>query len=85
MLSKTAFKKKAITYNKDFITFEMPVDFVELSDNYSGIDFINELVEEFVDDGFKLQGMSYKPLRVEGDFIIVEVCANCTDWENDDE
>lgn len=66
--------------NGQRIRFNMPVDFDQLTSNRMGIELLNEMVDEFVEDGYLLQDLVYTPTKMDGETIYVEVDALATDW-----
>ena len=67
------------------IVFTMPVDSMELFENSDGIEFLNNQVDEFVEDGYKFQGLSYEPIGVDATSIIIQVTADGTDFLEEEE
>jgi len=66
--------------NGQRIRFNMPVDFDQLTSNRMGIELLNEMVDEFVEDGYLLQDLVYTPTKMDGETLYVEVDALATDW-----
>ena len=64
------------------IRFNMPVEFDELTSNRMGIELLNAMVDEFVEDGYLLQDLVYTPTKMVGETIYVEVDAMATAWIN---
>jgi hypothetical protein len=62
------------------IIFTMPVEFDELTSNRMGIELLNAMVDEFVEDGYLLQDLVYTPVEMRGETIYIEVDALATDW-----
>jgi len=70
--------------NEDNVKFSMPVDCTDLIYNTEGVNFLNNCVDEFVEDGYLLEDLSYKPLFLESDgTIIFEVNAQAQEFLND--
>lgn len=81
MLTKKELKDNAVIEN-DTIVFALPVAFSEFVHNCSGIEMLNDMVGEFVENGYMLEGMSYTPIAIADDNrIIIQVTANCVDWD----
>jgi hypothetical protein len=68
-------------------TFKMPVGLDDLTE-CGGVDGLNNLMDEFFWDKYGeeclLGGISYKPVAVEGDKIIIEVHAETVEEEDED-
>ena len=62
------------------IIFTMPVEFNELTSNRMGIELLNAMVDEFVEDGYLLQDLVYTPVEMRGETIYIEVDALANDW-----
>jgi hypothetical protein len=62
------------------IVFTMPVEFDELTSNRMGIELLNAMVDEFVEDGYLLQDLVYTPIEMRKQTVYVEVDALATDW-----
>jgi hypothetical protein len=45
-----------------------------------GIELLNAMVDEFVEDGYLLQDLVYTPVEMRGETIYIEVDALATDW-----
>ena len=85
-MNRKQFDKIAKFDADGWVEFDMPVDFDALLDNDSGIEGINEMVDEFVDRGHLLMDLSYKPVRVEKGNIVIHVTADANEFldkEND--
>lgn len=65
-----------------YIRFEMAVDFVNLC-WANGMEFMNDEVADFVDDGHLLSDLSFDALRVESGDIIVQVTACAKEWNEE--
>ena len=80
MLSKEEFIRDFADFNEDktVVSFNMPVNFDELADNRDGINFLNDRVDDMIEKGFELENLSYLPLSLSGETIIVQVTADCT-------
>ena len=72
MLSKEEFKSLVIISNKNYVTFDIAVAFSEIIKS-QGIDYLNNLVENFVEDGYMIEDLSYEVTKVEGSNMIIEV------------
>ena len=76
--------KEFATIEDNTIRFRMAVDFNDLKYNDKGIAFLNELVDDFVDDGHKLMDLSYSLDGVDGDNLFILVEADCSEfWEDE--
>jgi hypothetical protein len=62
------------------IFFNMPVEFDHLIGNRMGVEYMNNMVDEFVEDGHMLEDICFNPIKLEGDTIIVQVDALATRW-----
>lgn len=62
------------------IRFLMPVEFDELVSNRGGIALLNDMVDQFVKDGYLLEDLNYTPVKMEKDTIFVEVDAYAAEW-----
>lgn len=62
------------------IFFNMPVEFDHLISNRNGVEYMNNMVDEFVEDGHLLEDIYFDPIKLEGDTIIVQVDALATRW-----
>jgi hypothetical protein len=71
------FLKDVAVIDEEVITFNMIVDFDSL---LQGIQHLNELVDDFVVDGYLLTDLSYRPLDVANNDILVEVTCNGEDF-----
>jgi len=70
-----------VEFDDNEVSFEMDIDFTELVCNTGGIETINEMVDEYVQDGYLLQNIRYEPTGVTCmDEITVRVTADATDW-----
>ena len=79
-MNRKQFNKIAKFDKNDWVEFDMPVDFNELLDNTGGIESINNMVDEFVDRGHLLMDLSYKPVGIKGDTLIVHVTADASEF-----
>ena len=62
------------------IRFLMPVEFDELVSNRGGIALLNDMVDQFVKNGYLLEDLNYTPVKMEKDTIFVEVDAYAAEW-----
>lgn len=62
------------------IIFTMPVEFDQLTSNRMGIELLNAMVDEFVEDGYLLQDLVYTPVEMRNETIYIEVDALANDW-----
>lgn len=62
------------------VYFNIPVEFDELIQNKSGIEYLNNLVDDLVEDGYLLEDLNYYPEKLEGETIIVNVDALTKTW-----
>lgn len=83
-MNRKQFDKIAKFDANGWVEFDMPVDFDALLDNDSGIDGINEMVDEFVDRGHLLMDLSYKPVKIVGGDIIIHVTADASEFLDTD-
>ena len=77
---------------KDFLTrfplhatqrvrFSINMPFEGLARNTRGMDYINEIVDDFVEGGGQLMDLRYTPLRViAGDLVVVRVEADASEF-----
>ena len=63
------------------VQFSIPVSFTGLSENTRGLEYPNEVVDDFVDDGHMLMDLRYTPLRVlDDDVLVVRVDADASEF-----
>jgi hypothetical protein len=79
-LNKKEFKKILLERTEDDgVAFEMPVSLFDLIDAF-GIEGMNELVDEFIDDGYLLMDIGYSLQGSDGENIIVRVDADASEY-----
>lgn len=79
MWSVEEFLNLVTVRDEDTVIFNMTVDFNDLISNNIGVEFLNDLVSEFVDKGHLLTDIVYKPIAVSGFTLLIEVTANAED------
>jgi hypothetical protein len=63
------------------VRFSINMSFAGLSRNTRGMDYINEIVDDFVEGGEQLMDIKYTPLRViAGDLVVVRVEADASEF-----
>lgn len=79
-MDKKEFMDVAI-WNGPEVIFGMAVDWSDIVHNDCGVEYFNSLVDEFVDDGYLFENLSYVPVSFSamGD-VIVNVHADATGW-----
>ena len=86
-MNKEEFKKIA-TFNEDgSVEFLIEFDFNEIFSDTFGIDFLNEKIDEFIDDGYLLMDLKYSPFGVTEDKCgwIIQVNADASEYLNNNE
>ena len=69
-----------ISENDGCCYFEISYDW-----QYCGTQNLNECIDEYVEKGYYLMDVSYTPLRIEGEEIIIEVCiGDTTEYVDED-
>jgi hypothetical protein len=76
MWSAKDFLEIVAVIEDDVATFNMPMSFDEIASSTGGIESLNDQVDYFVEDGMLLTDLSYKPVGLADDTILVEVTAN---------
>ena len=76
--SRETILKKA---RKGKVKFQISVDFNDLVANQEGIDFLNEIVDDVVEDGYLLEDISYAPSVVHRGCLIITVNASTAEYE----
>ena len=83
-------KKKIYDYDRETILkkarkgkvkFQISVDFNDLVANQEGIGFLNEIVDDVVEDGHLLEDISYTPSVVYHGCLIITVNASTAEYE----
>lgn len=63
------------------VRFSINMPFEGLARNTRGMDYINEIVDDFVEGGEQLMDIKYTPLRViAGDLVVVRVEADASEF-----
>ena len=62
------------------VQFEITLSFEGLTENKWGLEYTNEAVDDFVDDGHMLMDLRYTPLRVVDEDVIVRVDADASEF-----
>ena len=76
--SRETILKKA---RKGKVKFQISVDFNDLVANQEGIGFLNEIVDDVVEDGYLLEDISYAPSVVYHGSLIITVNASTAEYE----
>jgi len=66
------------------VKFDISVDFGELAKNMKGLDFLNQVVDEVVENGYLLEDIFYTPSTVHRGRIIIRVNASAESYKNED-
>jgi len=83
-MDKQEFKDFA-TIEGNAVRFLMPVDIDDLINNTNGVEELNSMVEDFVDDGILLEDMNYSTEYVENNTIFILVEADGTEFLKESE
>jgi hypothetical protein len=81
MLSKKEFKDHISSPDDTCIQFDIAVEFNEL---INPLNDINDFVDDFVKEGYKLTDLSYEPKKVVGNLIYITVtCSDENFWDEE--
>jgi hypothetical protein len=78
-MTKKEFLARFPIDDKQRVRFSIPMSFAGLAENTRGMEHTNEIVDDFVDEGYMLMDLVYTPLRVlQGDVLVVRVDADAS-------